>query len=449
MKLTYFIRVSLIILMISSLVLTWAIWTMPNKVENRNNVSNKKAETNTTLREKDVFSPFQLVYHDDTMAKSTTNADLLARIETELGDWHFTSIQDYRTLGEGYSDKLNESNTLELVYPIARPFNTITSSFQKLASNYKEQKFQRIQIPLNDSGEIYFFNDSTTTMYTSKIEGFNKADILDLLSNSERPLVEVNIQKLSDKFVYLPKNEVSSSKLSYISELKTSVDIRNRLFDDLSEITSSSSQDKNFEQYYDNVSKVSINKETNILTYNRSSTSVKMSMQDVLKYSLSELQDFDIWPGKTRFFQYDEIKQQVVYRRYIEGLPIFGVGNIEQDFGATYLTITKDGTLSRLQMPLTVAQTPVSSNLTENKLASGPELLAKLEELGYPANELDDIQLGYAWQTTTNSDVMESGSDGSKIVEFVPGWYISSNGVWYNVAELSAKDEGGTGESGL
>ncbi|MGX7417300.1 YycH family regulatory protein [Carnobacterium gallinarum] len=449
MKLAYFIRASLLILMISSLGLTWAIWTLPNKVENRNNLNGNKTETNTTLRENDVFSPFQLVYHDEAVAKSTTNADLLNRVEKELDSWRFTNIQDYRVLGDSYSAKLNEANTLELVYPVARPFMTITNSFQKLASNYKNQKFQRILIPLNDSKEVYFFNDTTATMYSSEIEGFNKKDLLDMLDSSERPLVEVNLQKLAERYVYLPKEAVGLSKLTYISELKPSIDIRNRLFDDLSEITSSTSQDKNFEQYYDNVSKVSINKETHILTYNRSSTSVKMNMQDVLKYSLSELQDFDIWPGRTRFFQYDEGKQQVIYRRYIEGLPIFGDGNLEHDFGATYLTITKDGTLSRLQIPLNVAQTPIYSKMTEKKLASGSELLAYLVTLGYQANEIEDIQLGYAWTTASDSGAIENGANADKIVEFVPSWYMLIKGNWYNVAELSAKDEEGNRDNGL
>lgn len=233
------------------------------------------------------------------------------------------------------------------------------------------------------------------------------------------------------------------SSPSYIAELKPSLEIRNRLFEDLSEITNSTTADKRFEQYYDNVSKVTVDKETNILTYNRSSTSVKLDLQDVLKYSISELKDFEVWPGKIRFFQYNNTKQQVVYRRYIEGFPVFGRGGMENDFGGTYLTIAKDGVLSRMQMSLVIAQTPVFDEMAEKRLLNGSELIAHLDSIGYPINTIDNIELGYCWTKNLESDGLESEESGANtIVDFEPSWYIFTNGIWYNIDELSDNQDG-------
>ncbi|CRH17239.1 YycH family protein [Carnobacterium maltaromaticum] len=444
MKIRYFVRIALVFLVALSLVLTWAIWTMPNKIENSNDSNSKKTGINSTLQENEIFSANRVVFHTDNNPKLASNPDLMARLDKEFYEWKFSNIKDAKTYNdEDYTSKLGEGNSLEFIYPTARPFSTLTKSFSKLASNYRNQTFQRIVIPLNESGEIHFFDDNSRTVYSAEIEGFNKSTLSDVLTSNEKYFVDVSIQKLATRFVYLPKEEVELSSPSYIAELKPSLEIRNRLFEDLSEITNSTTADKRFEQYYDNVSKVTVDKETNILTYNRSSTSVKLDLQDVLKYSISELKDFEVWPGKIRFFQYNNTKQQVVYRRYIEGFPVFGRGGMENDFGGTYLTIAKDGVLSRMQMSLVIAQTPVFDEMAEKRLLNGSELIAHLDSIGYPINTIDDIELGYCWTKNLGSDGLESEESGANtIVDFEPSWYIFTNGIWYNIDELSDNQDG-------
>lgn len=273
MKIRYFVRIALVFLVALSLVLTWAIWTMPNKIENSSDSNSKKTGINSTLQENEIFSANRVVFHTDNNPKLASNPDLMARLDKEFYEWKFSNIKDAKTYNdEDYTSKLGEGNSLEFIYPTARPFSTLTKSFSKLASNYRNQTFQRIVIPLNESGEIHFFDDNSRTVYSAEIEGFNKSTLSDVLTSNEKYFVDVSIQKLATRFVYLPKEEVELSSPSYIAELKPSLEIRNRLFEDLSEITNSTTADKRFEQYYDNVSKVTVDKETNILTYNRSST---------------------------------------------------------------------------------------------------------------------------------------------------------------------------------
>lgn len=55
MKIRYFVRIALVFLVALSLVLTWAIWTMPNKIENSSDSNSKKTGINSTLQENEIF----------------------------------------------------------------------------------------------------------------------------------------------------------------------------------------------------------------------------------------------------------------------------------------------------------------------------------------------------------------------------------------------------------
>lgn len=95
----------------------------------------------------------------------------MARLDKEFYEWKFSNIKDAKTYNdEDYTSKLGEGNSLEFIYPTARPFSTLTKSFSKLASNYRNQTFQRIVIPLNESGEIHFLTTTQEPFIVLKLK---------------------------------------------------------------------------------------------------------------------------------------------------------------------------------------------------------------------------------------------------------------------------------------
>ncbi len=80
-----------------------------------------------------------------------------------------------------------------------------------------------------------------------------------------------------------------------------------------------------------------------------------------------------------------------------------------------------------MQVPLVVAQTPISDEGKEKELLSGDELLNTLINYGYAIEKIDDIKIGYTWTNSSESD---------RVINLEPSWYIYKNGNWTSLQDL-------------
>ncbi|MGB6179005.1 YycH family regulatory protein [Carnobacterium sp.] len=428
MKWTSLIRPLLIVLILLSLVLMWAIWTGPNQydVQPRNE---QKALSSVTVKRQfaRVFGPSQIVLHESGKARMTLKKDVLIASNKIFSEIELDELAEpINFSSEDYYKELNQSdNKIEWLYSKGIPFDVLDNLFTNLSDEYREKTFDRIYLSETNPSTIFFYDTTEKLLYTSKIENIDQKQLVSTVHKKGIPYQFVEIKEVGDNYIYLPIGEIELSCLTYMVEKQPNSLFIERLFDDTSEVREKRSEKS--VQYIDFISEMRINEETNILNYyrNRSSSDL-MPLTKTLLVSFKELMLYENWSDDIHFFDYNEQNNEVTYRRYIEGFPVFSsIG-----YGATSLTVVEEG-MSRLQVPMVIAQTPISDQENKKTLVSGEELLRELTEKNYSMETIDDIKIGYTWTNNPESD---------RVINLEPNWYIYTEGNWISVQDL---DENG------
>jgi regulatory protein YycH of two-component signal transduction system YycFG len=154
----------------------------------------------------------------------------------------------------------------------------------------------------------------------------------------------------------------------------------------------------------------------------------------LIRDSFHEIKMLDNWTNPFYFYGFDEETDNVYYRRYVNGYPIFG----EVDYGLTRIHMS-GSSMTELQFLTQVIQTPLTDRGEDVALLSGKDLLAALDAGGYSSQEIQMIALGYDWTFSEESN---------RLVNLTPKWFIQINGVWKSLdqwiggAETEADDSG-------
>lgn len=424
------IRPLLIILILLSLFLMRAIWTGPNQFDDQSGKEQKKSSSVVIKRQlSGVFGPSQLVLHKSSQARMTMKKEVLSSSNKVFKEMKLNRLEEpIEFSSQDYQTELNQlDGKIEWIYSKGVPFGIVSSLFTNLPEEYQEKTFDRIYLSERNSNEINFYDTTEKLLYTSQIEEIDKEQLLTAVNGRGVSYRFVEIKEIGDKYIYLPINETKLPRLTYMVEKQPNSLFIGRLFDDTSEVREKRSDQ--FVQYLDYISEMRINEETNMLNYYRNrSASVGMPLTETLLVSFKELVLYENWSDDIHFFDYDKQKNEVTYRRYIEGFPVFSpIG-----YGVTNLTVVEEG-MSRLQVPMVVAQTPIADEEDQKTLPGSFELLNELDKKNYTLAEIDDIKIGYTWTNNPESD---------RVINLDPNWYIYTKGNWITIQELD-ENEGG------
>ena len=426
------LNVFLVSLIVLSLFLTFIIWTKPSQFSEETNTSQGTTSSISIERKlSQVFGPTQIALHRNDEINVFVQTDVVESLTKEMTNWQVDTLDEPVELtNEEYEKKISQVNAVELVFIENISFGIFSDRFNNLAGEYQDRSFNRMYFLENDLSQIYFYNTHSKLFYSEAIEGINQ-DKLDKLFNSEGIKSYLATPALDEgKQIYTSKEEIELPYLSYLVERQTNQLFIERLFDDTSEVRENSDNGDNIVSYNDYVSELQINENTDILTYYRNrSTENKLSITDTLRSSYNELIQYENWASAVHYFNYNDSTKEVTYRRYIQGFPVFSEIS---DYGTTYITVVEDG-LSRLQVPLVIAQTPISDVEELKTLQSGVSVIDALVEHGYDSSEIDDLKIGYTWTNSTESD---------RVINLEPNWYVNINGTW-EIAQRLLLDEGG------
>lgn len=432
MKKDLIIKVVLVALIVLSLFLTFMIWTMPSQFNEETNANQGTTSSVSIARDmSQVFGPTQIVLHKNGEINAFTQTEIVTAITREFTKWKVDTIEEPIELtNEEYEEKLSQTNALEMVFVENISFGVFPDLFNDLAGEYQDRSFNRIYFSKDNLNQIYFYNTHSKLFYSEAIEGIDQSKIDKLIEEENAISYLANAVLDEGKQVYTSAEEIELPYLSYLVERQTNQLFIERLFDDTSEVRENSANDENIVSYNDYVSELQINENTDILTYYRNRNAEnKLSITETLRVSYNELIQYENWASDVHYFDYNDSTREVTYRRYIAGFPVFSEFS---DYGTTHVTVFEDG-LSRLQVPLVIAQTPISDVEEQKTLQSGVSILESLSASGYPSEEIDDLKIGYTWINSTESD---------RVINLEPNWYVKINGKW-QLAQSLLFNEGG------
>ena len=418
-----------------SLFLTVRILSTPSASGlGQNSTPSVSANLTNTKKIEDVFAPIRMIVHTDKRLYLTQTPEIMQSVNELLGESLLDGIEDVSTYTQEEFDALILSPTqVEIRFAEAVPLELLSRYFTNLQEDYYDDGIDRIIFNSKEEDPIYLLNDETKQVFTVARPDNVLQPLVDLYEGQKDAYMEVESYESESAISYLPTEAITVQKLVYLVEKPSNSYFIDLLFDDTTDLKDNGSDE--FVSYSDNISELSIEKTTGQLSYYRNILDAEeLPDYRLIRDSFHEIKMLDNWTNPFYFYGFDEETDNVYYRRYVNGYPIFG----EVDYGLTRIHMS-GSSMTELQFLTQVIQTPLTDRGEDVALLSGKDLLAALDAGGYSSQEIQMIALGYDWTFSEESN---------RLVNLTPKWFIQINGVWKSLdqwiggAETEADDSG-------
>ena len=404
-----------------SLFLTVRILSTPSTVGlSQNSTTSVSANLTNTKKVEDVFAPIRMIVHTDKRMYLTQEPEIMQSVNELLSELLsesvFDGIEGVSTYTQEDYDALILSPTqLEIRFAEEVPLELLSRYFTNLQEEYYDEGVDRIIFNSKEEDPVYLLNDETKQVFTVARPANLLQSLAELYESQKEAYMEVESYQSESSISYLPTEAITIEKLVYLVEKPSNSYFIDLLFDDTTDLKDNGSDA--FVSYSDNISELSIDKETGQLSYYRNILDAEdLPDYRLIRDSFHEIKMLDNWTNPFYFYGFDKENDNVYYRRYVNGYPIFG----EVDYGLTRIRMS-GSSMTELQFLTQVIQTPLTDRGEDVTLLSGQDLLAALNAGGYSSQEIQMIALGYDWTFSEESN---------RLVNLTPKWFIKIDGVW-------------------
>ncbi|NCB65917.1 MAG: hypothetical protein EOM48_07050 [Bacilli bacterium] len=400
-----------------SLFLTVRILSTPSTVGlSQNSATSVSANLTNTKKVEDVFAPIRMIVHTDKRMYLTQMPEIMRSVNELLSESVFNGIEGVSTYTKEEYDALILSPTqLEIRFAEEVPLELLSRYFTNLQEDYYGESIGRIIFNSKEEDPVYLLNDETKQVFTVARPANLLQSLAELYEGRKEAYAEVESYETELAISYLPIEAITIQKLIYLVEKPSNSYFIDLLFDDTTDLKDNGSDE--FVSYSDNISELSIDKETGQLSYYRNILDAEdLPDYRLIRDSFHEIKMLDNWTNPFYFYGFNKENDNVYYRRYVNGYPIFG----EVDYGLTRIRMS-GSSMTELQFLTQVIQTPLTDRGEDVTLLSGQDLLAALNAGGYSSQEIQMIALGYDWTFSEESN---------RLVNLTPKWFIKIDGVW-------------------
>ena len=400
-----------------SLFLTVRILSTPSTVGlSQNSATSVSANLTNTKKVEDVFAPIRMIVHTDKRMYLTQMPEIMRSVNELLSESVFNGIEGVSTYTKEEYDALILSPTqLEIRFAEEVPLELLSRYFTNLQEDYYGESIGRIIFNSKEEDPVYLLNDETKQVFTVARPANLLQSLVELYEGRKEAYAEVESYETELAISYLPIEAITIQKLVYLVEKPSNSYFIDLLFDDTTDLKDNGSDE--FVSYSDNISELSIDKETGQLSYYRNILDAEdLPDYRLIRDSFHEIKMLDNWTNPFYFYGFDKENDNVYYRRYVNGYPIFG----EVDYGLTRIRMS-GSSMTELQFLTQVIQTPLTDRGEDVTLLSGQDLLAALNAGGYSSQEIQMIALGYDWTFSEESN---------RLVNLTPKWFIKIDGAW-------------------
>ena len=400
-----------------SLFLTVRILSTPSTVGlSQNSATSVSANLTNTKNVEDVFAPIRMIVHTDKRMYLTQMPEIMRSVNELLSESVFNGIEGVSTYTKEEYDALILSPTqLEIRFAEEVPLELLSRYFTNLQEDYYGESIGRIIFNSKEEDPVYLLNDETKQVFTVARPANLLQSLAELYESQKEAYAEVESYETELAISYLPIEAITIQKLVYLVEKPSNSYFIDLLFDDTTDLKDNGSDE--FVSYSDNISELSIDKETGQLSYYRNILDAEdLPDYRLIRDSFHEIKMLDNWTNPFYFYGFNKENDNIYYRRYVNGYPIFG----EVDYGLTRIRMS-GSSMTELQFLTQVIQTPLTDRGEDVTLLSGQDLLAALNAGGYSSQEIQMIALGYDWTFSEESN---------RLVNLTPKWFIKIDGVW-------------------
>ncbi|RBP86730.1 regulatory protein YycH of two-component signal transduction system YycFG [Cytobacillus firmus] len=434
----------LTILVVTSVLLTWNLWTyQPNfePIEKANTVKEV-----TVAEKKDVnqiVKPDTLLFHlGEKQTYGTVSPAEINKIIKEISDWNFADFENITDETGNLPSFVHDEGNAVLVFPDSVPIDLYKSVIKIGDQNLTNFQFDRIVIDTRavdkKDGNVDFVSMDTLQVYRSHvpvsfIQNF-KSQFFNLSEYNPEFKAYFAYKPSDKKTIYLPSQDTKMARYQFLEKKLDSEQYKNALFSDPSVVQKSFQQSE--EEYNDTLSLLRVNYDKNTLSYVKpaSADSQTFAPGDLLKKSIDFVNAHAGWTDNYQFADIDQLNHKVIFRMYdSSGYPIFSddpkLSEIRQVWGQNEIY---EYSRSNFQLGLS-AESP-----TEVSLSSGTSVMDYLSGLkGFDPDLLENVMLGYKMMLVKEAQ--------TTFIRLEPSWFYRYDGTLKSIT----LDESGGMNNGL
>ncbi|MDP4553003.1 two-component system activity regulator YycH [Alkalihalobacillus macyae] len=435
------------ILVVTSLFLTWQIWTFEPEYQKETDPKEASPVGVEDVDINQVVKPNQIVYHKNNQHFTSFNSETINTFYTTFISG--TKIKSL-TMEKNLESVSEFDNSVELIFPTLLSNNVLKKLISVPKDDIPLEKFDRIIIPsvaTGENNEIIFLNTSSELGMRAAVEvssgmkkwyeeNFAFSDIKNA-STEEQVVRAKSFQVKEDLPVfYIPiqKPVIQTYEVS-TDELANEQNFKEALFPEQDRVEKSSF---NIKTVHTDGSRTLTFLENKFMTFENppSTTNVDNEAPILNAYGFINkhfgfrINDF----SEENYFLSEwssSIKtetDQITFRLNTEGYPVFSSSSEDLD---EINVIVKNNEVSTYKRMLKNIQ--YANPIDERALPGYDEVLSLLNEGSFKQSEITNITIGFTIDRSLNQ---------SQEFTLVPQWYIKLNETWTPMQSLS-NEQGG------
>ncbi len=431
----------LALLVSSSVLLTWSIWTyQPNyeMMEKSNTV--EKVAISSKKEIDQIIKPDRIIFHyDNDKHVGTIKPTEIDRMLSEIRKWNFSDFENISSEIKNYPSFIHKEGHAVIQFPDSIPMDLYKSVIDvkdsKLPNFYFDQIVVDVENVQREDGFVYFVSMGNYEVYRSRVP----ASFVHNFRNGIFKSAEYNISftayipfKVNNELtLFLEKEESKMQRHQYIANPLDSEKFKNALFKDPSVVQKS--KKSTGEEYTNGSSLMRVYYDKNTLSYINPAKMNEMNFisKNLLKRSIDFVNEHGGWTNSFRFADIDETNHSVIFRLYDDkGYPVFsersGISEIKETWGQSEI---KEYLRSNFSLGLRMES-------TETILSSGEKVMDYLKRMEYiDVSKLQNVRIGYSMTKDAQT----------RIVYLEPTWYYQYNQQWNQISNEDIRGGIGNG----
>jgi regulatory protein YycH of two-component signal transduction system YycFG len=429
----------LTLLVVSSIFLTWNLWSyQPNlePIEESNItedilISSKKEINETVL-------PYKLLYHRGGNTFGSHSQFEIKSMVNQMSSWDVYEVSDISgSLTDAeFKDLVHGEDRVEIIFPDMVSFQVYNGILRFQEKSIPNDLFDRIIVKTkNDSDDfakVYFVLYGSQKVYESSInssslQAFQENFVFKALSHDEY----FGYDFTEERRIYLPENSLELNSYSYITEAYSLKQFVNGLFSNPTLV--SNELTNTGEEYNDDTNLMRENSNTKTFSFVNTEEEAdgEASVTNLIMQSTDFINDHGGWPLSPADYQYFSINKPqrlVQYRMFVQDLPVFNESGM-----AEMNTVLGKVNIYKYSRPYIRPTDMLTLQTQSVTLPSGTEVLNRLLEDNIKPEQIEAVIPGFKLSNNPNAGV-------SNAVILEPAWYYKYAGAWIRI---QTEDVGG------
>ncbi|WP_077620087.1 YycH family regulatory protein [Bacillus sinesaloumensis] len=426
----------LIVLVLSSIILTWTLWTYQPQYKDLLGTDDlvEEVTTNNTKETQRIIRPNKILYHIDGQHFGTFKETELNKVMKELRYWEVNDVQNitHQVQDQGLANFLSQSGHVEIKFPNPIPLQLYKSFLSINDKDHSLLTFDRLVVDVNSEnhgeGNVYFVSTGENLVYEGHVSsGFIKEFKRSFYTTAVRYPEQIEYTLTDTDSLYLPKDVTTTNSYEYLIDVIGIDTFIERLFtnasrvkrDDLTTATVHTDGTRLLRVYH-NQNYIQFLNPTRV-SGNSSETT------DLIQTSIDYVNEHVGWTDDYRFFSWNKENQTTVFKLYIDNIPVFSSSRIsdiiqqwENNDIASYL---------HPSISLNIKYETV-----ETILPKGERVMETItSKQNFNPELLESVTIAYE---------LREREDNSQLVSLQPIWMYRYNGSWIK-AEIRDEDAGG------